>query len=237
MKIYTFLILIFMFFWQPWSAASVHGLTADEVIGNVNNQLRIDATAKVAMKIKEDEEVIETKNLDLLMNVKEGKEFVKGKIFEPANRRGMLTITWKGGRVSIKHIEMGRGKERKISARLKNSFLGSGMSYVEIRALEDIENYEYSWLSENTIKAISKNTGMTVYWKRILTVERKEDGLWVINHVKYYNKKDRLVKVRENKDFVKVYNGWRPREIVVKKEKSIYTTTMELNWESPTVFD
>lgn len=236
MKIYTF-ILIFVCLCQPWSAASSHGLTADEVIGNINNQLRIDATAKVVMKIKEGEEVIETKRLDLLMKVKEDKEFVKGKISEPANRRGTLTITWKGGRVSIKHIEMGRGKERKISARLNNSFLGSGMSYVEIRALEDTENYKYSWLSENTIKAISKNTGMTVHWKRILTVEKKEDGLWVINHVKYYNERARLDKVRENLDFVKAYNGWRPRKIIMKKEKSIYTTTMELNWKSPTVFD
>jgi hypothetical protein len=235
MKIYIF-ILIFVCVCQPWPAASSHGMAVDDVIGNVNNQLRMGATAKVVMKITDGKEIIETKSFDLLMKVSGGEEIIKGKIFEPANRRGMLTITWSGGRASIKHTETGHGKERKISARLKNSFLGSGISYVEIRALEDTENYEYSWLSENTIKAISKNIGMTVYWKRILTVEKKGDGLWVINHIKYYDGKDRLVKVRENKDF-KVYEGWRPREIVVKKEKSAYTTNMEMDWESPTVFD
>lgn len=232
MKTYAFLIILSVFLLQPCLASS--GESPDDVIGNINGQLAASVAAGVVMKIKKGDRVLETKGFDLFMKVEEGKESLKGKILQPVSRRGRFTVRWEGGRALIKYVETGYGRERRVSTSLGSPFLGSSAAWIDVRVLEDSENYEYRWKERGVIEATSKKPELTVYGKRVLLVEEK-DGLWVIKHVKCYSKRGRLIRTRKNRDFVQVGHGWRPGRIVV--EKGAYTTVLRFDWKSETVFD
>lgn len=231
MKVYRITILVLV-----WLLPGLvfGGAGADEVIRNINNQLMNRATAKAVLTLAGGK-IKEIKRLDLLMEVAKGGETITGEIFEPANKRGTVKITWTGGRASIKHIETGRGKKRNVSAHPGYSFLGTGFAYADIKVLED-GSYKYGWMGDDKLQALASDSEAT-YRKKVLGVKRMDDGLWVITRVEYYNSRGRKLKTKENLDFVNAYGGWRPSRIVVKKVKSRYTTTLELDWGSRTVFD
>jgi hypothetical protein len=118
---------------------------------------------------------------------------------------------------------------------LSSAFLGSSIAYADVKILEDQEGCVYRWTGKNAIEA--KCGADSVYGMKILTVEEME-GRWAITKIEYYDSKsERLTKERENRHFVKVYGAWRPTQVIVTKEKSKYSTTLELDWDSPTVFD
>jgi hypothetical protein len=231
MKKYIIIILVSWLF--PLGTAWAGGIDVRDVIENLNEQLGKTSAASMVLRIKADGEVLETKGVDLSMEMLGKEEVITGNILEPKEDRGTVTIRWEGGKASIRYLKRGHGKERLIVVNPGDAFLGSSLAYVEMKILEDAKNYQYRWLEEGiTIEASSQNIGRTVYGKRVLHVKKMEDGFWIIEKIEFYNRRGRLVKTTQNLDFTK-YNGWRPERVIVSKEKSEYITELEFVWEPP----
>ena len=211
--------------------------SANDIIANINSQVSERATAKAKLYLTREGEIRDLKKIDLLMVADEGKETVVGEILKPLRRRGKVTIAWKSGRVSIEHLEKrpGKRKERRLSVDLRNSFLGTGFSYEDIRIMQG-PDFGYTRPSSGYILALSKGRA-SEYFRKDLAIEQKSDGNWVITSVRLFGRNAEVLKVQLNKDFVKAYGGWRPTRIEVNKKKSRYVTVLVLDWSEHTVFD
>jgi hypothetical protein len=215
--------------------AALGSLSAEGVIDNINAQLRNRATAKAALFLEKDGKKMDEKVMDILMEVKAGREIMKAEILEPPRKRGTVTVTWEGGKIRVEHIEKrpGKRKERKLSVSPQNALLGTGFSYEDMRVLEG-PGFGYEWKGEGTIMALPK--GDSQYKRKELSV-RKMDGDWVITEVRFFGNGGKLLKTQLNEGFVKAYGGWRPTKIEVSKPESSYITVLELDWSGRTVFD
>lgn len=234
-------IIAFIAFVLSCPVVSFAGVTAEEIINNINEQASHPFEVEVVMEIVSIEggvrEVIEEKKLFLETGIKDGKEAIKGEILEPERESGTISLSWEGSKVKIDHQQKRRGKTRPISTSLRNPFLGSSFSYVDIRFLEDTTSYKHVMLGIGSIGAESSDTKKTVYEKKVLLVklmpkeDESDEDFWVIERVMYFNERGKLLKTRVNKEFERFSSGWRPNQILMTREGSSYGTLLKLEWK------